>query len=153
MTDDQGGIPGFDRNGNLPPGVYQVSLREIEGRFTWNSKRKELFDGLQSAVDNLAAAGVEKIWVDGSFVTHKAEPNDIDGCWEPNQAIDEDTLDPVFLVTMAPRLAMKRKYGVDFMIAGTRLFDAGGERVEDFFQEDKEGNPKGILLLEIEQKP
>ena len=133
----------------LPPGVYRVTLREIEERLTWNTRRRRLFRGLRLALANLASAGVRRVWIDGSFVTARDEPNDIDGCWDPHPSVDADKLDPVFRDARAPRQSMKAKYGVDFLIAGTALVDAGGERVEDFFQEDGHGNPKGILLVKI----
>jgi len=45
-------IPEFDKNGNLPPGVYIVSLKDIESNFTWTTRRKKLFKGLKRAIDN-----------------------------------------------------------------------------------------------------
>ena len=73
----------------------------------------------------------------------------MDGCWEYHAAIDVDALDPVFLDISPPREAMKAQYGVDLLISGVPLMDAGGQRVEEFFQVDREGNRKGILLLHI----
>ena len=40
-----------------------------------------LFSGLMKALINLAEAGVKKVYIDGSFVTDKDYPKDIDGCW------------------------------------------------------------------------
>lgn len=150
-----GGIPEFDDNGNLPPGVYHVSLAEIERRFTWNQRRRLLFGGLRRALASLARGGVRWVWIDGSFVTAKEEPSDVDGCWEPGPPEDEDKLDEVLLDIWPPRVAMKRKYGVDFLVAGMRLRDkaAQGRTVEEFFQRDQRGNAKGILLVEIGGEP
>lgn len=36
-------IPDFDENGNLPSGVYEVSLNDIKDRFTWTKTREILF--------------------------------------------------------------------------------------------------------------
>jgi len=147
-----GGIPDFDSNGNLPPGVYRVSLAEIEARFTWNETRRALFRGLRRALTNLARAGVRRVWLDGSFATAKEEPEDIDGCWEPEPTMDAGKLDPVLLDLVPPRNPMKSKYGVDFLVAGTRLYDraAIGKTVEEFFQMDRDMNARGILLLTLE---
>jgi hypothetical protein len=139
-------IPEFDTNGNLPPGVYAVSMTNIETRYAYNTKRKQLFNGLKKALENLKVAGVKKVWVNGSFITNKEKPNDIDGCWEYSQSMDVDKLDPVFLDMYPPREAMKKKYGVDFLISGAHLSD-GGKTVEMFFQEDRDGNEKGILVV------
>lgn len=146
-----GGIPDFDSNGNLPPGIYHVSMAEIERSFTWNETRRVLFRGFTRALANLSRAGVRRVWIDGSFVTSKDEPQDVDGGWEPGPPEDEDRLDAVFLDLWSGRQAMRRKYGVDFLVAGMRLQDrvAQGRTVEEFFQADRRGNPKGILLVEI----
>jgi len=152
------GIPSFDANGNLPPGIYCVSLQEIEDHFTWNPTRRRLFRGLKAAIANLAGAGVRYVWVNGSFVTSKDKPNDIDGCWEYEPSlVDVDKLDPVFLDPVDPRGATEKKYGLDFFIAGTPIFEVKGAPVEEFFQVDVKDNPegaeaeivKGILLVEI----
>jgi hypothetical protein len=139
-------VPDFDLNGNLPPGVYEVSLGEIEHRFTWNDRRKKLFEGLRAAINNLSQANVKRVWIDGSFVTNKDAPNDIDGCWESDKDVDADKIDPVFLDMYPPRKAMKEKYGVDFLISGVLIADSPGNTIEDFFQIDRDGNKKGILL-------
>jgi len=34
------------------------------------------------ALENLSSAGVRRIWINGSFITDKDEPEDVDGCWE-----------------------------------------------------------------------
>lgn len=38
--------------------------------------------GLKAALENLSGADCRTAYVDGSFVTHKAIPNDYDVCWE-----------------------------------------------------------------------
>jgi len=82
-------------------------------------------------------------------VTAKDDPKDVDGCWEydPN-GTDPDLLDPVFLDLDPPRQAMKSKYGVDFLIQGVALAETG-QTVEEFFQVDREGNRKGIIVVEL----
>jgi hypothetical protein len=145
-------IPGYDDNGNLPPGLYRVTLEEIRNHFTWNAKRKRLFGGLIRALKNLAEAGVKKVWIDGSFVTDKNEPADIDGCWEYHESVDVNRLDEVFLDLNPPRTSMRKKYGVDFLISTVSLLDGRGNTVLEFFQQDRDGNQKGILLVEIGER-
>lgn len=142
---------GFDRNGNLPPGVYQVSVGSFEERFGWNSHRRKLLKGLKRAIRNMASAGVKELWIAGSFVTAKDLPADIDGAWLAVSDVKVDRLDPVFLEFDPPRISMKRKYGVDFLIADARMADpdARGGTVLAFFQKDRDGNPKGIVRIDI----
>lgn len=46
---------------------------------------------------------------------------------------------------------MKAKYGVDFFPAnGVEL--GSGQPFLDFFQTDKDGRPKGILVIELEKE-
>ena len=144
-------IPEFDHNGNLPPGVHDASIEDIGRRFVWNRARRMLFAGLARALSNLALGGVRYVWIGGSFVTSKGEPNDVDGCWEYERRVVVDKLDPVFLDVDPPREAMRRKYGVDFLILGTPLVDrtAGGRRIEEFFQVDRDGRAKGVVRVKI----
>lgn len=100
--------------------------------------------GLREAAKNLAAAGVKRIWINGSFVTTKAHPNDIDGCWDCSKDIDTDVLDPVFL----NRTLTKEKFGLDFFIAG--LTERGsGKPFSEFFQTNRDGDRKGILVVNL----
>lgn len=153
----KGALPGFDRNGNLPPGVYELrseDMERFEERFGWNSHRRRLLEGLRRAIKNMAAAGIGEIWIGGSFVTAKELPADIDGAWLAEGDIDVDRLDPVFLEFDPPRASMKRKYGVDFLIANQLLADPSARRgtVLAFFQTDRDGNPKGIVRLNLRQR-
>ena len=140
--------PAFDDNGNLPAGIRRLKLSEVETFFTWHPTRRRLFRGLARAAANLSAAGVKLLWIGGSFVTSKGEPEDVDGCWEYGPWVDDGKLDPVFLDLAAPRQAMREKYGVDFQIAGTWLMDVH-RPVEAFLQRDRDGNRRGILLVEL----
>jgi hypothetical protein len=96
----------------------------MERRFTWTDRRKNLFKGLAAAIGNLTKANVKRVWIDGSFVTSKDNPNDIDGCWQADKDVDVNELDPVFLDMYPPREAMKKKYGVDFLISGVLILPA-----------------------------
>ena len=109
-------IPPLQTNGELPPGEHFASLDDIEAKFgCTNDRRKLLMRGLREAALNFYEAGVRTLWIDGSFVTDKEEPNDIDGCWEYTSSVNLEILDQVFL--QHSRNAMKTKYGLDFFIA------------------------------------
>lgn len=139
-------IPEFDPRGSLPPGVYDTTLAEIEERLAFNADRQRLVEGLKRAVENLRTAGVRRVWVDGSFVTHKAKPGDIDGCWDP-KGVDPALIDPVLLDFEHSRAAMKAKYGVDFF--PNVLEGASGKAFYRFFQYDRDQDRRGILLLDL----
>jgi hypothetical protein len=97
----------------LPPGVHPATLAEVATTFATNAKRRLLYDGLRPAAMALRIAGCGKLYLDGSYVTAKAVPEDYDGCWDPT-GMDPAKLDPVFLDFTNKRQAMKKKFGGEF---------------------------------------
>lgn len=75
-------IPDFNELGLLPEGLHTATLDEIRQRFgrpTLSNRRYELFQGLRELLDELAGSQiVDHIIVNGSFVTEKQDPGDID---------------------------------------------------------------------------
>lgn len=141
-------IPQWTASGELPSGLHKTTLEEVRNRFGYNVRRQILIAGLSRALENLRAAGVTRVFLDGSFVATKPEPNDIDGCWDADEHVNVEALDPVFLDFSHHRQAMREKYGVDFFIANTIELGSGMPFVE-FFQVNRDGQPKGILLIEL----
>ncbi len=133
-------------NGELPPGEHQASLDEVETVYgSSTDRRKLLMRGLRDAASNFELSNVRALWINGSFVTDKEEPNDVDGCWEYTPSVDVTKLDPVFL---GPREEMKNKYGLDFFIAN--IIEAGsGLPFPKFFQVNRDGDPKGIIVVKL----
>lgn len=130
----------------LPPGIWDADIYEIEKRFATNKRRVELFSGLKNSLDNLFRAGCPQIFLDGSYVTDKPQPNDFEISWD-TAFVDPDLLDPVFLVFDNGREAQKNKYLGEFfpsiMVEGFT-----GKPFLEFFQFDKHsGQKKGIIRL------
>jgi hypothetical protein len=72
-------IPPFDDNGYLPHGIHMATLDEIDSRFGRDSElRRVQIESLRWLRDLAARAGIERIVLDGSFVTDAIEPNDVD---------------------------------------------------------------------------
>ena len=139
-------IPALQKNGELPPGEHQASLEELESVFgTATDRRRLLMRGLREAINNLELSGVRTLWIDGSFITDKKEPDDIDGCWEYTPSVDLKKLDPVFL---KPREEMKKRYGLDFFISNV-IEGGSGLPFSKFFQVNRDGDPKGILVIKL----
>ena len=143
-------IPTPNAIGELPSGVHPATLTEIAAVFVTPPRRRHLFEGLRRAVQNLSAVGVRRVFIDGSFVTTKADPNDIDGCWEWTEDVHLDLLDPVLLDFAQARRAMRDKYGVDFFLA-TWVEAGSGLTFLDFFQRNRADDPKGIVQLDLEE--
>jgi hypothetical protein len=72
-------LPSFNELGYLPGGIHPCDLEEVIARFGIGSPEREV--ETQELVDFVAwarRAGIERLIVNGSFVTAKIAPNDID---------------------------------------------------------------------------
>lgn len=142
-------IPGFDSNGNLPPGVHTATWGQFCGHFGHSEHRKNLLAGLVAALNALAVAGCKTVYINGSFVTRKRKPGDYDLCWSVD-GVQPARLDPVLLdFSPTGRRAMKAKYRGDLFPAEIPE-GASGKAFLDFFQTDKRtGEPKGIVSMDL----
>jgi hypothetical protein len=142
-------IPSFRRNGTLPPGVHWTTWEEFAERFGGNPHRQAFLVGLKAALENLQQAGCQEVYIDGSFVTAKAEPQDFDGCWS-KVGVDPDKLDPVLLDFSQDRAAQKAKYGGELFIAQA---PANEQHVFlGFFQRDRRNQRKGIIGIKLSEE-
>jgi hypothetical protein len=72
-------IPDCNDDGYLPAGIHPATLDEIADRFGRESElRQAQMESVRWLVDLARRAGVRRIVVNGSFVTNKLEPNDVD---------------------------------------------------------------------------
>ena len=67
----------------LPPGFHRKSLSELRQTcvddFPASRTRDSIMQGLEAVVHSLLEAGIcGDLWVDGSFLTKKIDPNDVD---------------------------------------------------------------------------
>lgn len=147
-------IPQFTGEGLLPPGVHQTNPGELKEKMGWSRKRRELIEGLEEALALMAACGVVRAYLDGSFVTDKDRPNDVDGCYdlaEDVTAEDLGRLAPIFPPSPSNRAEVKRRFGVDFFpAAATEL--GSGQPFLRFFQTDREGRERGVLSVELQAR-
>lgn len=91
-------IPPYDDDGYLPPGIHPATLEEIAARFGTGSEIREVqMESVRWLVELGRRAGASRIVVNGSFVTDKLEPNDVDcvlliGSDFPHDAVAEGEL-------------------------------------------------------------
>ncbi|HEV3023372.1 MAG TPA: hypothetical protein VGX76_12930 [Pirellulales bacterium] len=72
-------LPPFDDFGNLPAGIHVCTVDELDSRFgSGSEERHTQMDELRQFIDAARAAGVARVMVNGSFVTGKRVPNDVD---------------------------------------------------------------------------
>jgi len=139
----------------LPPGIHEATWNDLLLRYGSTSQRLRLLAGLKAALDSLRGAGCRRAYLDGSFVTAKADPGDFDACWEM-AGVDIDRLDhdaPVLLDWSRRRAAQKATFGGELFIADSAA-DPWGTPYLEFFQRDRNsGAPKGIVALNLGDLP
>jgi hypothetical protein len=99
-------------------------------------------------------AGIEDIFIDGSFCTEKPDPGDVDGCWvEPDHGV-YGRVDPYWIdfeMVLVPQVRkwkwrMWADHGVEFFVhLAMRARPAVG--IPKFFLQDREGRPRGVIQV------
>jgi hypothetical protein len=147
------GIPNFEKNGNLPTGIYLATWQEIEDKLAFNARRKELLSGLKRACQPLKQAGCKRIYIGGSFVTNKEFPQDFDICWDEDEADLTllEQIEPLFFsdLFIPHRPNQKAKYGGEFFPANNLANWNPRKTFLQFFQEDRNGNLRGIVEISL----
>ena len=128
-------IPPFEDNGYLPPGVHQATLDEIEARFGRESELRQVqMESLRWLVDLATRARVERLIINGIFVTDVSEPNDVDCVL---------LIGPGF-----PKVANAEQeliQGLPFLDIHLVRQDGWDELVGKIFATDRRLNPKGMI--------
>ena len=146
-------IPAFDCDGFLPVGVHDCTLDEIRGRFgsfQRSDRRSNLFKKLESFIGEVRAAGFARwLLVDGSFVTRKAEPNDIDLVLVISLTLDLEADLPPAHYNLVSKRRVQRRFGFDTITVREETSEY--DDAVAFFQQVR-GEPglrKGLLRLAL----
>jgi len=86
-------IPTFDRFGLLPGGIHECTIEEVEVNLAWNDERRRLTALLQEfiAVELTPRfTVVPPVVLDGSYVSQKASPSNINLVLELSHLSDEE---------------------------------------------------------------
>ena len=142
-------IPDFNASGALPEGEHQASWAEFYDRFAWNEHRGELAEKLAAAGRTLRRAGCARLWINGSFVTSEPYPNDVDVLYNARE-VRPVLLDPAF----RDKAARRDVYGGDYLaIDMDHHTPSNPVGLMRFFQTDRDGQPKGIVVLSLSAIP
>lgn len=148
-------IPAFDPRGVLPEGTHQSDWPAFKERFGWNLRRQRLTLAVLEVAHLMRHHGARRLWIDGSFVSAKPEPGDVDLLYSLNE-LDEDALldaEPVLEDFSDGRKAQKARFGgvecwpIEFTEAST------GRAMLEFFAFDRDDQPKGLIELDLSQLP
>ena len=132
--------------GRLPPGEWAASWADIEAAFGSSQWRQHLLSGCRRAIVSLQRAGCVQVWIDGSFVTAKPHPGDIDACYDP-VGVDVELLHPALRDLSPGRPAQKAEFGCEFF---PNIVEGGsGLFFVEFFQTDRYGHRKGIVTIDL----
>lgn len=145
-------IPPLNEDGLLPAGVHDCTLEEIGacfGRFVVSERRMRLFAKLRELIEEERRAGLAvAVIVDGSFVTDKPEPGDIDLVIVLPSAYNRATEVPPFLYNATSARVLRRRYSFDVFVLDEAEPDYGAKL--DFFQRVKLSTArKGVLRIKL----
>jgi hypothetical protein len=114
-------IPALNTDGFLPAGLFDCTLPELRahfGVFRGSDHRVRLFTRLEELASAMRASGLfEALVVDGSFVTGKLVPNDIDlvAVLGPGHDFERDL--PMSEYSLVSRALLHRRFGFDVIVA------------------------------------
>jgi hypothetical protein len=141
-------LPEFNADGDLPPGVYPVTLTTALARFGGGSaQRRTVADRLVRVYELATNTGkVARFAVFGSFVTSKPEPNDVDVVMIMDDSFDVAALSGEFALPF-DHSAADAQLGASVFWA-TRSGAFGGEQgMVDYWQVKRGGGERGILEI------
>ncbi|MBI5774445.1 MAG: hypothetical protein HZA89_11965 [Verrucomicrobia bacterium] len=146
-------VPALNDDGFLPPGIWDCKLAELRERFgifSGSDQRPRLFARLDDLFQTLQRSGLfETLLVDGSFVTAKPAPNDIDlvAVLLPGHDFERDL--PMSEYALVSRAMLRRRYGFDVVIA--EKDSPLCKTYVEFFSRvrDNPGASKGLLRLSL----
>lgn len=161
-------IPDFDSNGNLPPGLIPISIKELKKHcvfdFGGSSTRNEIFNGYIKYCREIIVLEVAiKQWLGGSFTTNKINPNDIDFVThiDGNKADELDEDGQQMFINLHDRKKIKSKYLCDvfdpilvYPEEQPDLFKFTVDQVNfwlKYLGQDRNKNFKGIIDIDLEK--
>jgi hypothetical protein len=143
-----GAIAGFQREGDLSPGVHQATLREVLERFGHGTIQRRAVSERLTRIYQLASSTghLARFVVFGSFVTAEEEPGDVDIV-----LLMEDTFD---LSTVGVEAALVFQHMEADAHFGASVFWArrsgalGGEQAMiEYWQIRRDGGRRGIIEI------
>jgi hypothetical protein len=144
-------LPAFNEKGDPPPGVYRATLAEVLERFGQGSVQRCAVAERLTRLHQLAISTgqLARFVVFGSFVTAKADPNDVDVI-----LLMEDTFDVSAVTDEAALVFQHLEADAHFgaSVFWTKRSGAlGGEQAMiEYWQARREGGRRGIAEIVVE---
>lgn len=141
-------IPPFRSDGYLPDGLHRATIAEVTFRFgAATRRRRQLIHRVRHWVDKATVVGAKKLFIDGSFVTAKANPNDVDAVvyLPPNFAalLERENADALELEEMLLTRRPEELFAAED--------DEDWQEWLEFFSRTREadGRRKGVVEIEL----
>lgn len=146
----------------LPPGKHEATVDEVEAGFVTafpsSVTRRPLFEqwiSVREAISRLVAVEIE--WIDGSYVTRKEDPNDIDLVSHLNGSELEQLDDPArttLLGLVAGPVSQYLHACDSYLVAyypdghpARPVYRTAANYWEGVFSSTRNGNPKGFVEI------
>lgn len=146
-------IPALNTDGLLPAGIFDCTLLELRtsfGAFRGSDHRVWLFARLEELVLAMRLSGLfESLIIDGSFVTAKTAPSDVDLVAVLRLGHDFERDLPVSEYALVSRALLRRRFGFDVIVA--EQDSALYKTYVEFFSRVREApeTRKGLLRLRL----
>lgn len=144
-------IPELNEHGLLPEGLHECTLDEVVarfGQFTVSDRRVHLVSRLRDYFGELGSTNLAAfVVVDGSFVTGKEEPGDVDLLVALRSDVDLGADFRPFEYNVISKRRVRTSYPFDLLVAPEQ--SEAYERYLDLFSQVK-GSPdlrKGLLRV------
>ena len=141
-------IPTMNSN-YLPTGIHSCTIEEIKQSFGTNDRRNSLIDNLCEYIQNVKDFGLDgHIVIDGSFVTTKEHPGDIDIVLEVGDSYDLEAPLTISETKILSRTYVKDNFELHLFVAPD---ENTAQDLRSFFSRIK-GNKrtkKGLLRIAI----
>jgi hypothetical protein len=137
---------GLNKSGLLPIGIHTATWEELIEKFGFNEHRQRLLAGLKIGLVLLQKYGCTEVCIDGSFTTAKPFPNDVDVCYDNTNINWKKFIKdhPEFNDVKNGSKIQKEKYQSEFY-----AYNAFEDSILQFFQFDRNNNPKGIVKISL----
>ena len=142
-------IPNLKKSGLLPTGIHSSTWEELNEKFGFNEQRRMLLNGLKKGLQLLRKYGCTEVCIDGSFVTAKPIPKDVDVCYDNTHMSWKKFIkeQPEFNDLKNGSRIQKEKYQTEFY-----AYNAFEDSILHYFQYDRNNDPKGIVKLVLTER-
>ena len=142
-------LPELNKNGYLPPGIHKTDIRETTNRFIRPryKSRQAISEQLLEFFDFIQHFAVG-IYIDGSYVTSKLSPSDVDVLVILPNDFDHKS-NYGWRLNNYRNSRKKSRTKIDVFFQREEDKEIIQSRLDDWCK-DRDANPRGIVYVEIE---